>query len=162
MSIAILTMQPGVSSVVGIPLAVPVAYATSWRTSFLALSLALFATALLLFTRVPHNREQQTHLNLAARLMRVASSPVTWFMATTIIMSRVTWGVLAAFFPAYLIVTYELRTVEVALPLAGLALWATAASLLGDRIARTQRRLRFTAAMLMVAVVPGMGVFLLN
>jgi hypothetical protein len=47
-------------------------------------------------------------------------------------MSRMTWGVLITFSPAYLIVTYDLQTVAVALPLA--------APLLGGRIARCTGR----------------------
>lgn len=159
MSIAMLTMQPGLSSVVGVPLAVVLADVAGWRAPFLVLGIAFFATALLLFVLVPHNRGQQTRLNLSARLLRVASSPTTWFMASANVMSRLAWGVLITFFPAYLIVTYGLKTIEVALPLAALALWATAAPLLGARIARIPRRLHIIPAMLVTAAIPGVGVF---
>jgi len=162
MSIAFLTMQPGLSSVVGVPLAVLLADSAGWQAPFVMLGILLFAAALTMLMLVPYNHANRTRLNLGARLLRVASFSGTWFMATTNVMSRMTWGVLITFFPAYLIVTYELRTIEVALPLAAVALGATAAPLLGGRIARLNGRLRIIAAMLLMAAIPGLGLFLVQ
>ena len=162
MSIALLTMQPGLSSVVGVPLSVALADVAGWRMPFAVLAVALFAAAVLVFVRVPYQRSDRAALNLGVRLYRVASFRVTWSMALTNVLSRMTWGVLLTFFPAFLIVTYGLETIEVALPLAGVALWATAAPLLGGRIARTRRRLPVTAVMLWSASLPGVCLFILD
>ena len=162
MSIALLTMQPGLSSVVGVPLSVALADVAGWRMPFAVLAVALFAAAVLVFVRVPYQRSDRAALNLGVRLYRVASFRVTWSMALTNVLSRMTWGVLLTFFPAFLIVTYGLETIEVALPLAGVALWATAAPLLGGRIARTRRRLPVTAVMLLSASLPGVCLFILD
>ena len=75
-------------------------------------------------------------------------------------MARIAWGVVVTFFPAYLIVTFGLKTMEVALPVAVVALWTTAAPLLGGRIGRGAKRLSVTAALLLAATVPGLFVFL--
>jgi predicted MFS family arabinose efflux permease len=158
--ISLLTMQPGLSSVLGVPLAAVVGDAAGWRVPFLILGLALFIAALILYLMVPYNRSQRTTLKLATRLLKVATFPVTWYMATTNILSRVTWGVIITFFPAYLIVTFGLNTLEVALPVAVVAIGATAAPLLGGRIARLRTRLRVIAAMLLIATVPGLTLFL--
>lgn len=158
--ISLLTMQPGLSSVLGVPLAVVVADAAGWRVPFLILGLALFVAALILYVMVPYSRSQRRTLNLAARLLQVATFPLTWYMATTNILSRVTWGVIITFFPAYLIVTFGLDTVDVALPVATVAIGATVAPLLGSRIARRRMRLRVIAAMLLTATVPGLALFL--
>ena len=162
MSIAIITMQPGMSSVLGVPLAAVLGEFAEWRVPFLALGMALLLAALLLFLLVPYHPPQATRLNLVGRLRRVAAFPVTWYMAGTNILARITWGVIVTFFPAYLIVTYGLRTVEVALPVAMVALWTTAAPLLGGRIGRGRKRLSVTAALLLAATAPGLGVFLLG
>ena len=162
MSIAILTMQPGMSSVLGVPLAAVLADFAGWRIPFLVLGLALLLTALLLFVLIPHHRPQTRRLDLAGRLRRVAAFPVTWYMAGTNMMARIAWGAVVTFFPAFLIVTYGLRTVEVALPVAVVALWTTAAPLLGGSIGRSARRLPVTAALLLAAAFPGLGVFLLG
>ena len=162
MSIAIITMQPGLSSVLGVPLAAVLADLFGWRIPFLALGFALLLAALLLFLLVPDRRSQKTRLDLAGRLRRVATFSVTWYMAGTNMLARTAWGVIVTFFPAFLIVTYGLKTVEVALPVAVVALWTTAAPLLGGRIGRRNRRLKITAALLIAAAIPGLGVFLLG
>ncbi len=162
MSIAIITMQPGMSSVLGVPLSAVLGDFAGWRFPFLVLGLALLLAALLLFILVPDRRARTTRLDLAGRLRRIATFPVTWYMAGTNLLARIAWGVIVTFFPAYLIVTYGLRTVEVALPVAVVALWTTAAPLLGGRIGRGARRLPVTAALLLAATVPGLGVFLLG
>ena len=162
MSIAILTMQPGLSNVLGVPLSAVLGDFAGWRFPFLTLGLALLLSALLLFMLVPDHRPQTTRLDLAGRLRQVAILPVTWYMAGTNILARTAWGVIVTFFPAFLIVTYGLRTVEVALPVAAVALWTTAAPLLGGRIGRGAKRLPVTAALLLAATVPGLGVFLLG
>ncbi|NKB56028.1 MAG: MFS transporter [Alphaproteobacteria bacterium] len=162
MSIAIITMQPGMSSVLGVPLAAVLGDFAGWRTPFLVLGMALLLATLILFVLVPYHRPPSTRLNLAGRLRQVATFPVTWYMAGTNILARTTWGVVVTFFPAFLIVTYGLKTMEVALPVAMVAVGATAASLLGGRIGRSAKRLSATAVLLLAAAVPGLGVFLLD
>lgn len=159
-AISVMTMQPGVSSVVGVPLAAVIGDAAGWRMPFLLLGVALFVAALVLYVIVPYDRAHRTSLNLGARLLQVARFPLTWYMAATNILSRSTWGVLVTFFPAFLIVTFELNTLEVALPVAVVALGTTAAPLLGGRIAKHRARLRIIAAMLLVATVPALALFL--
>jgi predicted MFS family arabinose efflux permease len=80
----------------------------------------------------------------------------------TNVLSRVSWGLIATFFPAFLIVTFSMSTAEVALPVAMVALGATAGSLLGGRIGSAAKRLTVTAGLLLAAVVPGLGVFFLD
>ena len=162
MSIALLTMQPGISILLGVPLAAVLGDFAGWRTPFLALGLALLLAALLLLALVPARRPAPTRMNLAGRMRRVATFPVTWCMAGTNILARSAWGVILPFLPAFLIVTYGLRTVEVALPMAVVALWMTAAPLLGGGIGRTRRRLPVTAALLLAAAIPAIGVFFLG
>ncbi len=161
MSIAIITMQPGMSSVLGVPLAAVLGDFAGWRMSFLALGMALFLATLILFGLVPYHRPQSVRLNWGGRLRQVATFPGTWYIAGTNILARITWGVVVTFFPAFLIVTYGLKTVEVALPVAMVAVWATVAPLLGGKIGRGAKRLSITAALLLAAIVPGLGVFLL-
>lgn len=162
MSIATLTMQPGMSSMLGVPLAAVLGEFAGWRTAFLALGLALLLAGLVLFAFVPRRRRGAAPARLAGRMKRVAAFPVTWRMAGTNILARAAWGVILTFLPAYLIVTYGLRTVEVALPMVVVAMFMTAAPLLGGRIGGTRRRLGITAAMLLAATVPGLGVFFLG
>jgi predicted MFS family arabinose efflux permease len=162
MSIAIITMQPGMSSVLGVPLAAVLGDFAGWRMPFLVLGMALLFTTVILFLLVPYHRPRATRLNLAGRLRLVATFPVTWYMAGTNILARITWGVVITFFPAFLIVTYGLKTVEVALPVAMVALGATVAPLLGGRVGRVAKRLPVTAALLLAAAMPGLGVFLLG
>ena len=161
-AVAILTMQPGLSSVLCVPLAAVLADFTSWRFPFLALAASLLIASVMLFLLIPQQRPNVTQLNLAGRIKWVTTFPVTWYMAGTNTLARIGWGVMITFFPAYLIVTYDLRTVEVALPVAIVALGATAAPLLGGRIARDRRREAITAAILLAAALPGLGVFLTN
>lgn len=162
MSIAIITTQPGMSSVLGVPLAAVLGDFAGWRVPFFGLALALLIITLILFALVPYDRPQAVRLNLAGRLRQVAAFPVTWYMAGTNILARVTWGVVITFFPAFLILTYGLNTAAVALPVALVALGASAASLLGGRIGRSARRLPLTACLLLTAALPGLGVFLLG
>ena len=161
-SIPFLTMQPGLSSVLGVPLAAVLGDFAGWRTPFLILGMALLFTTIILFLLVPYERPEATRLNLAGRLRQVAAVPVTWCMAGTNLLARVTWGVVITFFPAYLIVTYGWKTLEVALPVAIVAIGATAAPLLAGRIGRSSRRLSATAALLLAAAVPGLGIFFLS
>jgi predicted MFS family arabinose efflux permease len=162
MAIAIITAAPGMSSVLGVPLAAVLGDYAGWRVSFLAVGLGLLLAAVFLFLVVPGHGRRADRLNFSGRLRWVASCSVTWSIAATNLMARITWGVIITFFPAFLIVSYGLGTAEVALPVAVVALWATAAPLLGGRIARTRRRLALTSALLFVAAIPGLGVFLLG
>lgn len=162
MSIAILTMQSGISSLLGVPLAAVLGDYAGWRMPFLALGLALLIAALLIVLLVPRRRPQTARLDLAGRMRKVMVFPVTWHMAGATFLARLTWGAIITFFPAFLILTYGLTTAAVALPVAAVAVWNAAAPLLGGRIGRGRRRLAVTAAMLVVAAIPGLGVFLLD
>ncbi len=159
-SIAILTMQPGMSILVGVPLAAVLGDFAGWRVPFLALGLALLLCALLLLLLVPRRRPPAGRAGLAGRMMRVAAFRVTWFMAGANVLARGAWGAVLTFLPPYLILTYGLRTAEVGLPMAAVALWMTAAPLLAGRIGRMRRRLGVTAALLLAAAAPALGIFL--
>ncbi len=162
MSIALMTMQPGMSALLGVPFAAALGDYAGWRLPFIAVGLALLLAVLLLLALAPYRRPAAGRANLAGRMRRVAAFPVTWHMAGANILARSAWGVILTFLPAFLIVTYGLRTVEVALPMAVVALWMTAAPLMGGRMGRMRRRLPVTAALLLAAAVPGLGVFLLD
>lgn len=159
MSIALLTMQPGVSVLLGVPLAAVLGEYAGWRFPFLAVGSALLLAALALLALVPHRRPPAGRVTLAGRIRRVAAFPVTWYMAGTNILARTAWGAVVTLLPPFLIVTYGLRKVETALPMAVVALWMTAAPLLGGRTGRLRKRLPVTAGLLLAAAVPGLGVF---
>lgn len=159
-SIATLTMQPGMSILLGVPLAAVLGDFAGWRVPFLALGLVLLLCALLLLVLVPYRRPPASRANLAGRMMRVAAFRVTWFMAGTNVLARGAWGAVLTFLPPYLILTYGLRTAEVGLLMAAVALWMTAAPLLAGRIGRMRKRLGVTAALLLAAAAPALGIFL--
>ena len=161
-SIAVLTMQPGMSILLGVPLAAVLGDFAGWRIPFLALGAALLLAALLLMVFVPYRRPSANRANLAGRMMRVAAFPVTWCMAGTNVLARGAWGAVLTFLPPYLILTYGLRTAEVGLPMAAVAIWMTAAPLLAGRIGRMRKRLGVTAALLLAASLPALGIFLLG
>lgn len=161
-SIAILTMQPGMSILLGVPLAAVLGDFAGWRIPFLALGLVLLLSALLLLLLVPYRRPPASRANLAGRMMRVAAFRVTWCMAGTNVLARGAWGAVLTFLPPYLILTYGLRTAEVGLPMAVVALWMTAAPLLAGRIGRMRRRLGVTAGLLLAAAAPALGIFFLG
>ena len=117
-SIAIITMQPGMSSVVAVPLAAVLGDFAGWRVAFAALGGALLLATLILFLLVPHHRPPAARLDFGGRFRRVAACSVIWAMAGTNILARITWGAVITFFPAFLIVTYGLQIAEVALPVA--------------------------------------------
>ena len=162
MAVAVMTMQPGMSVLLGVPLAAVLGEFAGWRSAFLAVGLALALAALLLCALAPRRRPPARHVSLTGRMRRVIAFPVTWYIAGTNMLARAAWGAVLTFLPAFLIVTYGLRTVEVALPMAFVALWMTAAPLMGGRIGRARRRLPLTAALLLAAAIPGLGVFLLD
>jgi predicted MFS family arabinose efflux permease len=160
MSIAIITMQPGISIALGVSLAAVLGDFAGWRTPFLVLGMALLLATLILFMLLPYQRLPSAHLNLVGRLRQAATFPITWYMAGTNVLARVSWGVVVTFFPAFLIVTFGMNTAEVALPVVMVALWATAGSLLGGRIGSDAKRLIVTAGLLLAAAVPGLEHFL--
>ncbi|MDE0408021.1 MAG: MFS transporter [Alphaproteobacteria bacterium] len=160
MSIALLTMQPGMSVLLGVPLAAVLGEYAGWRSPFLAVGLALLLAALLLFLLVPRRKPSAGRAALVGRMRRVAAFPVTWYIAGTNILARTAWGAVITLLPPFLIVTYGMRKVETALPMAVVALWMTAAPLLGGRIGRLRKRLAVTAGLLLMAAIPGLGVFL--
>ena len=158
-SIAILIATPGVSSVLGVPLAAVLADVAGWRFPFFAVGLLLLLAAAFLFLLVPRQRSQGARLDLLGRLRWVAAPPLTWRIASTNFLSRVAWGVIITFFPAFLIVTYKLGTADVAWPVAIVALWATAAPLLASWIGRGSKRLATVAVLLLSATLPGVILF---
>ncbi|MDD9904402.1 MAG: MFS transporter [Rhodospirillaceae bacterium] len=162
MSIATITMQPGMSSVIAVPLAAVLGDFAGWRVAFAALGGALLLATLILYRLVPNNRPPSAQLNFGERFRRVAACSVTWRMAGTNLLTRITWGAVITFFPAFLIVSYGLQIVEVALPVAIVALGGTIAPLLGGKIGQGRKRHATTAALLLTAIVPGLGIFLLT
>ncbi|MDP6100510.1 MAG: MFS transporter, partial [Dehalococcoidia bacterium] len=162
MSVAIITMQPGMSSVLGVPLAAVAGDFAGWRFPFLVIGVALFLAAIFLFFVVPHQRPLRTGLEFVQRLRRVAVLPLTLYTAGANLITRITWGTMVTFFPAFLQMTYGLGTAGVALPVAAVAIGATLAPLLGGMIGSRTRRLTIAAALLLVAVVPGLGLFQLE
>ncbi|MEM7407119.1 MAG: MFS transporter [Pseudomonadota bacterium] len=162
MAIGILTTSPGVSSVVGVPLAAVLGEFAGWRSPFIAVGFGLIGAALPLFVLVSRRRATAARLALVGRIRWVLACPFTWHVMGANILVRVSWGVLTAFFPAYLILTYGFRTAEVALPIAALSLGAAVAPLLGGRIGLKQKRLVLTAGLLFAAGAPALGVFLLD
>ena len=162
MSIAILTAAPGMSSLLGVPLAAILGDFAGWRFSFFTIGSALALSTLLLLALVPNHRPQKARLDLISRLRWVATFPVPWYIAGANIMARIAWGVIITFLPVFLIVTYNLEIAEVALPIGIVALGTTAAPLIGGRIGRARRRLPITAALLLSATIPGAGIFLLS
>ena len=160
-AIPILTMMPGVSSVLGVPACAVLAEFGGWRFPFLSVGLCFFLAAALLIELVPYNRPLGTRLDLFQRLKWVARLPVTRSIVATNLLARMTWGAIMTFFPAFLITSYGLGTADVALPVAIVAIWATVAPLVAGYIGRGRRRLVIVAAMLISAAVPGLGIFLL-
>lgn len=160
-AIPILTMMPGISSIIGVPLCAVLAEFGGWRFPFLLVGLCFFLAAALLIELVPHNRRMRTPLNLFQRLKWVARLPVTRSIVATNLLARMTWGAIMTFFPAFLITNLGLGTAEVALPVAVVAIWATVAPLVAGYVGRGRKRLMIVAAMLISATVPGLGIFLL-
>ncbi|MEE9201904.1 MAG: MFS transporter [Dehalococcoidia bacterium] len=162
MSVATITMQPGLSSMLGIPLAAVLADFTGWRSPFIAAGVTMLLAGLVLLALCPRYRPQATGLGLAERLRQVATLPFTWHMAGANMVARMAFGVIITFFPAFLILTYGLRTAEVALPIAIVAIGATLGPLVGGRIGNSRRRLPTVATALLVATAPGLAIFLLG
>jgi predicted MFS family arabinose efflux permease len=132
------------------------------RIPFLVSGMALLLAAFILFILVPCQKLPSVHLNLLGRLGQAAKFPLTWWMAGTNILARIAWGVVVAFFPAFLILNFGMNTAEVALPMVMIALGATAGSLLGGRVCSNAKRLIVTAGLLFAAAVPGLAIFLLD
>ena len=147
------------SSVLGVPLVAVVGDFAGWRFPFLVIGVALFMATILLFFMVPHQHSLRADLDLGKRLRRIAAFPLTWHMAGSNLMARITWGVMATFFPAFLQMTYGLGTAGVALPVSVVALWTTSAPLLEGKKGGRTRRLPITAALLLAAAVLGLGIF---
>lgn len=162
MSIALLTMQSGVSSLVGVPLAAVLADYLGWRAPFLGFGAALIVAAVSLLLLVPGNQKRSAQLDFLPRMRKIAAFSVTWRMAGATFLARMCWGVIITFFPAYLILTFGMSTAAVALPVAAVAIWNAVAPLLGGRIGRGPRRLGVTAAMLLVAAAPALAIFLVD
>ncbi|MDP6511050.1 MAG: MFS transporter [Dehalococcoidia bacterium] len=162
MSVATITVQPGLSSLLGIPLAAVLADFAGWRSPFVAAGITMLLASLALAVLCPRYRPQATGLPLMGRLRRVFAFPFTWHMAVSNMIARMAFGVIITFFPAYLILTHELSTAGVALPMAVVAIGATLGPLLGGKIGGSHRRMSMTATAVLAATVPGLAVFLLG
>ncbi|MEK7847953.1 MAG: MFS transporter, partial [Chloroflexota bacterium] len=134
MSVATITMQPGLSGVIGTPLAAVLGDYAGWRSPFMVIGVAVALAALALFTLLPHRQPQASGLHLRERLGHVAALPLTWYMAGANLVVRIAFGVITTFFPAFLLLTYGLRTAQVALPVSMVALGATLGPLVAGRI----------------------------
>ena len=162
MSVGTITMQPGLSSMLGIPAAAVLADFTGWRSPFMAAGVTMFLASLALFVLFPPYQPQATGLSLAKRLRHVASLSFTWHMAGATTVARMAFGVIITFLPAFLILTYGLRTVEVALPMAIVAVGATLGPMIGGKVGNSRHRLTAISAALLVATIPGLTIFLLG
>jgi predicted MFS family arabinose efflux permease len=160
MSVATITVQPGLSSLLGIPSAAVLADFAGWRSPFIAVGMTMLLAFLTLAVLCPRYRPQDTGLPLMGRLRRVFAFPFTWQLAASNMIARMAFGVIITFFPAYLILTHELSTAEVALPMAAMAVGATLGPIVGGKVGSSHRRMMVIAAAVLTATILGLAVFL--
>ena len=162
MGVAVVTTQPGLSSVIGVPLVTLLAAYAGWRTAFFAIGGAILLCTLPLFLYTPASGAQRQLLTLGIRLRRVGRCSVTWLLAFTNLTVRTAYGLILTFFPPFLQVTYNLSTAELALPVSVVALGTTCGLFLGGRIGKSRRRLSIAAATTLIATLPGLTTFVLD
>ena len=162
LGVAVVTTQPGLSSVLGVPFVTLIAASAGWRAAFLAVGGALLWCALLVFLYTPERNAQRKPLVLGSRLRQVGRFSVTWLLAFTNLTVRTAYGLIMTFFPPFLQVTYHLSTAELALPVAVVALGTTCGLFLGGKIGKSRRRLSIAAVTALIAILPGTAAFLLD
>lgn len=162
LGVAVVTTQPGLSSVLGVPFVTLIAAYAGWRAAFLAVGGVLLLCTLMVFLYTPERNAQRKLLILGSRLKQVGRFSVTWLLAFTNLTVRTAYGLIMTFFPPFLQVTYHLGTAELALPVSIVALGTTCGLFLGGKMGRSQRRLSIAAVTALIATLPGTAAFLLD
>ena len=162
LGVAVVTTQPGLSSVLGVPFVTLIAAYAGWRAAFFSVGGALLLCMLMVFLYTPERNEQRKLLILGSRLRQVGRFSVTWLLAFTNLTVRTAYGLIMTFFPPFLQVTYHLSTAELALPVSIVALGTTCGLFLGGKIGKGQGRLSIAAVTALIAILPGMAAFLLD
>ena len=162
LGVAVVTTQPGLSSVLGVPFVTLIAASAGWQAAFLAVGAALLFCALLVFLYTPEQNARRQPLILGSRLRQVGRFSVTWLLAFTNLTVRTAYGLIMTFFPPFLQVTYRLSTAELALPVAIVALGTTCGLFLGGKMGKSQGRLSIAAVTALIAVLPGTATFVLD
>ena len=158
-SIATIAMQPGLSSIFGVPLAALLAATAGWRTTYSVVGVAVLGCAVALFFLVPYRRSDGISLDLSQRLRKIGRFPVTWSLTAANMTGRLSMGVMMIFFPVFLQVTYDLGTAEVALPVSLMAVGATLGTYLGGQIGKRPNRLLLGALTIGFSTLPALAVF---
>ena len=162
MGVAVVTTQPGLSSVIGVPLVTLLAAYAGWRSAFLAVGVAILVCSLVLFVYTPMRQGQRELLILGSRLRQVGRFSVTWLLALTNLTVRTAYGLIMTFFPPFLQVTYGLNAAELALAVSIVAVGTTCGMFLGGLIGRSQHRLTIAAVAILIATLPGIAAFSLD
>ncbi len=162
LGVAVVTTQPGLSSVLGVPLVTLIATYAGWRAAFMAVGGVLLVCSLTVFLYTPEHNAQRKLLALGSRLKQVGRFSVTWLLVFTNLTVRTAYGLIVTFFPPFLQVTYHLSTAELALPVSIVALGTTCGLFLGGRIGKSQRRLSIAAVTALIAALPGTAAFVVD
>lgn len=158
--VAVVTTQPGLSSVVGVPLVTLAAAAAGWRAAFAVVGTAMLACGVALWRRTPHSTGPRPVLG--ARLVRACRPSFVWFLVATNFAARAMYGLVVIFFPPFLQEVHGLGTAELALPVSIVAVGTTGGLYLGGRIGKSPRRLLVAEAATLAAVLPGLAAFTLD
>lgn len=158
--VAVVTTQPGLSSVVGVPLVTLAAAAAGWRAAFAVVGTAMLACGVALWRRTPHSTGPRPVLG--ARLVRACRPSFAWFLVATNFAARAMYGLVVIFFPPFLQEVHGLGTAELALPVSIVAVGTTGGLYLGGRIGKSPRRLLVAEAATLAAVLPGLAAFTLD
>ena len=155
--VAVVTTQPGLSSVIGVPLVTLAAAA-----AFAVVGVAMLACSLALWRWTPRSTGPRMRLVLGARLVHVGRSSFARFLVATNFAARAMYGLVVIFFPPFLQEVYGLDTAELALPVAVVAVGTTVGLYLGGRIGKSPRRLFVAAAATLAAALPALAAFTLD
>lgn len=158
--VAVVTTQPGLSSVVGVPLVTLAAAAAGWRAAFAVVGTAMLACGVALWRWTPHSTGPRPVLG--ARLVRACRPSFAWFLVATNFAARAMYGLVVIFFPPFLQEVHGLGTAELALPVSIVAVGTTGGLYLGGRIGKSPRRLLVAEAATLAAVLPGLAAFTLD
>ena len=158
--VAVVTTQPGLSSVVGVPLVTLAAAAAGWRAAFAVVGAAMLACGLALWRWTPHPTGPRPVLG--ARLVRACRPSFAWFLVATNFAARAMYGLVVIFFPPFLQEVHGLGTAELALPVSIVAVGTTGGLYLGGRIGKSPRRLLVAEAATLAAALPGLAAFTLD
>lgn len=161
-SVAAVTTQPGLSSLMGVPLMTLVAAAAGWRTAFWGVGGVLLACSAMVWLYVPASNRHTSRLVLGGLLTQAGRTSFTWMLACTNLAVRAAYGLITTFFPAFLQLSYGLSTAELALPVSIVAVGTTCGMFLGGRLGSGRRRRRRAAASILGASLPGVAVFMLD